>query len=121
MQSAKRTPWQITIGVWQALFLREAVARISADRVAWLWLLAEPIAHVALLVGVRTLIGRIRIIPGAESVKIHGEYWPVKAEIHNLDSMSAHGDYQEILQWLEQGNLKPEKVYVTHGEVSDIW
>ena len=53
---------------------------------------------------------------GAESVKIHGEYWPVKAEIHNLDSMSAHGDYQEILQWLEQGSLKPEKVYVTHGE-----
>jgi metallo-beta-lactamase family protein len=57
------------------------------------------------------------LVNGAESVKIHGEYWPVKAEIHNLDSMSAHGDYQEILQWLEQGNLKPEKVYVTHGEV----
>lgn len=56
------------------------------------------------------------LVNGAESVKIHGEYWPVKAEIHNLDSMSAHGDYQEILQWLEQGNLKPEKVYVTHGE-----
>ncbi|SFR51439.1 metallo-beta-lactamase family protein [Marinobacter daqiaonensis] len=62
------------------------------------------------------------LVNGAESVKIHGEYWPVKAEIHNLDSLSAHGDYQEILDWLGQGALKPEKVYITHGELvaSDI-
>ncbi|MBL3554941.1 MULTISPECIES: MBL fold metallo-hydrolase RNA specificity domain-containing protein [Marinobacter] len=62
------------------------------------------------------------LVNGAESVKIHGEYWPVKAEVYNLDSMSAHGDYEEILQWLEAGSLKPEKVYVTHGEIvaSDV-
>ncbi|MCE0760359.1 MBL fold metallo-hydrolase [Marinobacter sp. G11] len=57
------------------------------------------------------------LVNGAEDVKIHGEYWPVKAEIHNLNSMSAHGDYNEILAWLEQGHLKPERVYVTHGEM----
>lgn len=57
------------------------------------------------------------LVNGAQKVKIHGAYWPVKAEIHNLDSMSAHGDYNEILTWLEQGNLKPDKVYITHGEV----
>lgn len=57
------------------------------------------------------------MVHGAESVKIHGEYWPVKAEIHNLDSLSAHGDYEEILEWLSQGQLKPEKVYITHGEM----
>lgn len=62
------------------------------------------------------------LVNGAESVKIHGEYWPVKAEIYNMDSLSAHGDYNEILAWLAQGNLKPEKVYVTHGEMvaSDV-
>lgn len=63
-----RTPTRITLNVWEGLFLREAVARLSADRVAWLWLLAEPVAHVALLVWVRTLLGRIRIIPGAEFI-----------------------------------------------------
>ncbi|SET50070.1 metallo-beta-lactamase family protein [Marinobacter segnicrescens] len=57
------------------------------------------------------------MVNGVESVKIHGEYWPVKAEIHNLDSLSAHGDYAEILEWLGQGQLKPEKVYITHGEM----
>ncbi|CAN0600967.1 unnamed protein product [Ectocarpus sp. 12 AP-2014] len=62
------------------------------------------------------------LVNGAESVKIHGEYWPVKAEIYNLDSLSAHGDYNEILEWLGQGSLKPNKVYVTHGEMvaSDV-
>ena len=57
------------------------------------------------------------LVNGAQSVKIHGAYWPVKAEIHNLDSMSAHGDYTEILEWLAKGQLKPKKVYITHGEV----
>ena len=57
------------------------------------------------------------MVHGAESVKIHGEYWPVKAQIHNLDSLSAHGDYEEILTWLEQGQLAPERVYITHGEM----
>jgi metallo-beta-lactamase family protein len=61
-------------------------------------------------------------VNGAESVKIHGAYWPVKAEIYNMDSLSAHGDYNEILEWLGQGSLKPDKVYVTHGELvaSDV-
>lgn len=62
------------------------------------------------------------LVNGADDVKIHGEYWPVKAEIHNIDSLSAHGDYAEILEWLGQGKLTPEKVYITHGEqlASDI-
>lgn len=68
MQAANRTPWQITVGVWQALFLREAVARISADRIAWIWLLGEPIAHVILFVWIRTLIGSMRFVPGAEYI-----------------------------------------------------
>lgn len=56
------------------------------------------------------------LVNGVESVKIHGEYWPVKAEVHNLDSLSAHGDYNEILSWLAQGTISPEHVYITHGE-----
>lgn len=56
------------------------------------------------------------LVNGAESVKIHGEYWPVRADIFNLGSLSAHGDYEEILEWLGQGTLKPERVFVTHGE-----
>lgn len=65
---AIRSPWLITVHVWHALFMREAMARITADRVSWLWILTEPVAHILLLVWVRTLIGRARIIPGAEFI-----------------------------------------------------
>jgi len=44
------------------------------------------------------------------------------AEYANLESLSAHGDYNEILQWLGAGSLNPQKVYITHGEAvaSDV-
>jgi metallo-beta-lactamase family protein len=57
------------------------------------------------------------LVNGAESEKIHGEHWPVKVETHNLDSLSAHGYFEEILNWIVKGPLKPEKAYITHGEV----
>jgi metallo-beta-lactamase family protein len=62
------------------------------------------------------------LVNGAGEVKIHGEYWPVKAEIYNIGSLSAHGDYREILDWLGQGSLSPDKVYISHGEslASDV-
>lgn len=65
-QVVVRSPWQVTIHVWYALFMREISARITSDRVAWLWLLLEPIAHVLIMVGVRALLGRIRVVAGAE-------------------------------------------------------
>jgi Predicted metal-dependent RNase, consists of a metallo-beta-lactamase domain and an RNA-binding KH domain len=53
---------------------------------------------------------------GAEELKIHGQFVPVRAEIVSLDSMSAHADYTELIEWL--GNVKPapQRVFLTHGE-----
>lgn len=53
---------------------------------------------------------------GAEEIKIHGEYIPVRAQVKILDNMSAHADYGEIIQWLTKASLKPKRVFVTHGE-----
>lgn len=33
--------------MWRALFLREAITRLAAGRTAWLWILFEPVFHVA--------------------------------------------------------------------------
>ena len=38
-----RSPLNITLSVWKALFLREAITRLSNGRAAWLWLMIEPI------------------------------------------------------------------------------
>lgn len=70
MQTHKpRTPWQVTLHVWHAMFMRETMARITQDRMGPVWLLLEPILHVMILVWVRTLLGRTgRLIPGAEFI-----------------------------------------------------
>lgn len=39
----------ITLSVWKALLLREALSRLFSSRGAWFWLVAEPIVHMAVL------------------------------------------------------------------------
>jgi len=56
------------------------------------------------------------IIHGASEIKIHGQYVPIHAEVHRLDNLSAHADYQEIISWLKNTKHPPKKVFITHGE-----
>jgi metallo-beta-lactamase family protein len=53
---------------------------------------------------------------GAESVKIHGQYVPVRAEVANLGMLSAHADADEILGWLRNFESPPKTTFLTHGE-----
>jgi metallo-beta-lactamase family protein len=56
------------------------------------------------------------MIAGADSVKIHGQYVPVRAEVANLDMLSAHADASEILGWLRHFEAPPKMTFITHGE-----
>lgn len=56
------------------------------------------------------------IVGGAEAVKIHGEYVPIRAVVANLEGLSAHADYAEILDWLKVFRRAPGKICITHGE-----
>ena len=56
------------------------------------------------------------LVNGEDRVKIHGEYYPVKAEVINLDSFSAHADYQEIIEWLRGIPVAPKRLFINHGE-----
>jgi metallo-beta-lactamase family protein len=56
------------------------------------------------------------LVAGAERVKIHGEYVPVRAEIDNLSMLSAHADSDEILGWLRNFERPPALTFITHGE-----
>jgi metallo-beta-lactamase family protein len=55
------------------------------------------------------------MLAGAEAVKIHGAYVPVRAEVANLETLSAHADREELLAWLD-AQQAPRRVFVTHGE-----
>lgn len=61
-----RTSAAITFSVWKALFLREAVSRLSAGRTAWLWLLLEPLIHVVFLLFIFTII-RMNTVGGIDT------------------------------------------------------
>jgi len=56
------------------------------------------------------------MLAGAESVKIHGEYVPVRAEVEIISNLSAHADSEEILGWLAHFEAAPRQTFVTHGE-----
>jgi metallo-beta-lactamase family protein len=56
------------------------------------------------------------ILQGAASVRIHGEDVPIHAEVAALDSLSAHADAGEILQWLRGFDAPPTQTFITHGE-----
>jgi metallo-beta-lactamase family protein len=56
------------------------------------------------------------MINGKKEIKAFGETIPINAEINVLSNMSAHADYNEILEWLSYFNHHPRKVFITHGE-----
>lgn len=56
------------------------------------------------------------LINNAESIKIHGEYIPVRAQVHCLTNLSAHADYSEIIEWLRGFQSAPKMTFITHGE-----
>lgn len=57
-----------------------------------------------------------RLLEGEKEIKIFGKEVPVEARIEQLENLSAHADYHEILRWLSGFKRAPEKVFLVHGE-----
>ena len=61
-----------------------------------------------------------RLVAGAKEVSIFGILHEVHAEIGAIRSMSAHGDYEDLSQWLAcQDKREVKKLFLVHGE-SDV-
>ena len=56
------------------------------------------------------------LVAGAREVKIHGAWHPVRAEVQNLNMLSAHADSDEIMRWLSGFRAPPRCTYIVHGE-----
>ena len=58
-----------------------------------------------------------RLMRGAKEVSIFGTHFEVKAEVEIIRSMSAHGDYEDLRQWLgSQDPREVKKLFLVHGE-----
>jgi len=56
------------------------------------------------------------LLEGAQELKIFGKYYSVKASIHHEESLSAHADQKELLDWMDSIKNIPERVFLIHGE-----
>ena len=58
-----------------------------------------------------------RIVRGDKEVSIHGTLYQVNAEVKKIDSYSGHGDYREMISFLECQNKNAiDKTFLVHGE-----
>lgn len=74
--------------------------------------------HTVLLVGFAAAGTRARsLLDGARTLKMHGRYVPVHADIVDLPAFSAHADADDLIAWL-RGGRRPGTVFVVHGEQS---
>ncbi|MFA1604563.1 ABC transporter permease [Alcaligenes faecalis] len=65
MADKPRSSFTVTLSVWRAIFLREALDRLFDMRAAWFWLLMEPVLHIAFITFVFTVI-RLRTVGGID-------------------------------------------------------
>ena len=59
-----------------------------------------------------------RLLAGKKEVSIYAEEYRVNADIRSIKSMSAHGDYDDLLRFLScQDPAKVKKLFLVHGEL----
>jgi len=63
----------------------------------------------------RSLGGKLKTHP--HDIRIFGKHHDVKADIMEIASLSAHGDYDDLLQWLScQDASHVKKLFLVHGD-----
>jgi metallo-beta-lactamase family protein len=72
-------------------------------------------AHV-MIVGYQAngTLGRA-LVDGKPTVRIHGDEYRVKAKVHTVGGLSAHGDVDDLSKWIANFKQRPQ-VHVVHGE-----
>ena len=59
-------------------------------------------------------LGR-RLVDGHSKVRIHGDEYKVRANVHTVGGLSAHADIDDLMTWVGNFKSNPE-VHVVHGE-----
>ncbi|ESU29379.1 metallo-beta-lactamase family protein, RNA-specific [Flavobacterium limnosediminis JC2902] len=61
-----------------------------------------------------------KLLDGEKEIKMYGKYYPVAAKIVEIEGLSAHGDQDDLLNWLSQLDEKPKTVFLVHGETEAL-
>ncbi len=60
-------------------------------------------------------LGRL-ILDGRPEVRIHGQSYPVRAKIEQIQGFSAHAGQHDLFKWLDAFRSPPARLFLTHGE-----
>lgn len=60
------------------------------------------------------------ILDGAKVIKIHGMPVAINCRVEYVESLSAHGDCDDILKWLSEFRRFPKKIFLVHGETEAL-
>lgn len=58
-----------------------------------------------------------RLLAGEQSIKMFGEYVPVRSEIVSIPEFSVHADAGELIDWARSCPTPPRQTIAVHGEV----
>jgi len=64
--------------------------------------------------------GRV-LVEGGHQIKLFGEYREVKCHMRSISSLSAHGDREDMMHWLQQFKKSPKRIFLNHGEKEQSW
>ena len=67
---------------------------------------------------VEDTLGR-KIVDGAEYIEVYRENIKVKSKIHTINGFSAHGDQNDLIEWMEHFK-ELKKIFLIHGEVDKM-
>lgn len=56
-----------------------------------------------------------RLVDGAETIKLYGDEYRVRLQLHTIGGLSAHGDQTDLMNWYGAFRNRPP-VYLVHGE-----
>lgn len=116
IQSYKET-WE-TIDDKRSKIIIAGSGMVTGGRVlTYLQQLIDKTSTTVLLVGYQAEGTRGRqLYEGAHEIRFFGKYYPVKAKIKSIESLSAHADQNDLLDWMSGIKNIPEKVFLIHGE-----
>lgn len=53
-------------------------------------------------------------------LKMHGQFYQVKANIVEITGLSAHADQSELMEWIKKYENPPKQIMLVHGELSAL-
>ncbi|MYZ50745.1 MBL fold metallo-hydrolase [Malikia spinosa] len=74
--------------------------------------------HMVLLTGYQAPGTRgAALVKGSATLRLHGQDLPVRAEVVQLQTASAHADAPQLMTWLRAVPGRPHRAFVVHGDL----